>query len=500
MRCRECGKAFDQWSWENPVCPECLEQAGDETREAEASAAPGESDGGSVLAESTPDDLSIGSPIESESVEDILESSLTTPSFGELNAGDETGEGRSPLMEKIEEVYSGVQQYPFESLISPESSVGKDTSPPAIVMDPIKFDERLKEDDSFVSQSDILGEAPSDILGAGMPDAKLDEFADKFTVDDAILTGSTEEDFLTPGGPEESFFHEDDFDEAIEKAFSEKSEPPPLEDGKIYTADRAYEEVISTGDLLDDDIAVIVSSEKIPEAIPVAKVYSETVDVPLEEFDDIAEGKGFFHSDDDFHAGTGAPADSDRDSYVAHTASVEEMRSEIRTYTSPGGRYSIDFAEGKFLRMVMEAEGANGWNMTVAVFLLLVTMITAGTGFFFFIILPFILIQAIRVTIRIFASEKLYVDGDGIRHEVVLAPGLSVNTEKPFTPKLYVFKSKDPFRYFRARDKHKTRKEDMLFLSGDDWQTRVGFLTDESESRWLYSHLGRFLRKIQYVN
>ena len=531
MRCRECGKAFDGWSWENPVCPECLGQSGMSANN--EGKPPLADETSSILSSDTSfDDFSLGDPVLSESVEDILSSSTSTPTFDDPGIGDDpasslTADIGGDIKIKDDSFMSHIEAPARDTdILRSSSSILGDTS------SVWKDDSSVPGDASpaWEESSSLLTDASSGVLGEGMSKSELREIKEQ--VAEEIfdpLTPDSEEIYEVPiddknvfdmESPSEDHFKEEKnlFRELTPEPFAEEIEESAnlsdeSETEKSFFADNSYEEnfeiqsgadgdVLSTEDLLEGDITILSSSQEIPEGIPVAGQYTDgTVEMPFDEPQDIPEAKQFFTEDyDDYHTRQEIDSQRERPFEAAEVAGPGELRSEIQNFVCPGGRYTIDFAEGKFLRMEMTAEGMNGWNMAVVIILLSILVVSGSLSCAFLFVLPFILLFGIKVAIRVFATEKLYVEEQGIRHEVLLVPGFSLRWEKDFTPSIYAFKTTDPFRFFRCRGKSSVRRDDMLFIGGDDWRERVGFLTDEQEARWILSHLHRFLRKVRTIH
>jgi len=559
LRCRECGNVFDQWSWENPVCPACLEQ---QSPDLLADAAPPPPDDANIIddspsslvsSESALDNFSINQSLTPQAVDDILNPAMPTSAFGETGIDENEIQSDSHLADNLGGDF-GIQEREFKSMVEP-SMLDTDTNSltreiPVLIKagEAPTENEDLDQQSNLIpkrsefleAESNILGADTSDVLDVGMMEEELgkignrsahdlsspepiveiqpfdlsyseEPFFENTAIDDGpdnadaesfstLVTDSRHQDPET-----DSFPAENDLNESTMPKWGDNA-PTETEEERV-----AHDEgLVSVADFLQDDITVISSSEEMPEGIPVAREFvdekpfqaQDPVDILIEEPEDIPVTKRFFHEqDDEFQPGNPAiPWEKQNVISAAGVAMPGELRSHIQSFESPSGRYSIDFAEGKFLRMEMIAEGMGGWNLMVFITLMTITMITVGSVLLFIIFLPILLLYGLRLAIRIFATEKLYVEEKGIRHEVSLVPGFALKSEWEFAPNLYVLKTTDPFRFFRSRDKSGKRKDDMLFLSGNDWRERVGFLTDEQEARWLQSHLHRCLRKVRYVH
>jgi hypothetical protein len=559
LRCRECGNSFDQWSWENPVCPACLGQA---SPGSDADAAPPRPDNANIInespsslvsSESALDNFSIGRSLTPQAVDDILNPAMSTFSSVETDIDENEIQSDSHLADNIGGGFEN-KEMEFKSLAD-SSVLDIDTnSPMREIPVSIKADEAPTENEDSDQQSDltpkrsefleagsnILDAGTSDLLGVGMTEKELENIEHRSTYEIPSHEPLVEIQRLDLSHSEESFFENtaiaDDPENADAEFLSalvtdsrhqevetesfparndlkESTMPKWGDDAPNETEEELAapdDDLLSVADFFQDDITVLSSSEKIPEGIPVAGEFvdekpfpaQDPVGILIEEPEDIPVAKRFFHEqDDEFQPGDPAIPSEKQDSIrAAEVAMPGELRSHIQSFESPSGRYSIDFAEGKFLRMEMIAEDMGGWNVMVFITLLTIAMIAVATGPFFIFFLPFLFLYGLRLAIRIFATEKLYVEEKGIRHEILLVPGFAFRWEREFTPDLTILKTSDPFRFFRSRDKSGKRKGEMLFLAGDDWRERVGFLTDEQEARWLASHLHRCLRKIRYVH
>jgi len=525
LRCRECGKSFDQWSWGNPVCPACLGQASPDSL---ADVAPPLSDDANIIddshsslvsSESALDDFRIDTPLGAQSVDDVLLSPMSAPASRETDIGENDARSESYLTKNIGGDF-GMEEKDSHSLIEPSmlgiemSSLTPETpvSMKAIEVPTGQIDLTPDPKNLLEAESSILGAGTSDLLGEGMTDEEFHKIEHRSTYDPPSPQPLPEIHQIDLSDSEESFFENSESIPA-ENELNESTMPKWGDESPVEADEELFEDdegVVSVADFLQDDITVISSSEEIPEGIPVAQEFiddeqfpaQEPIDILIEQPENIPIAKRFFHEQDgEFQAGdAGIPLEDRNRIRAAEVAMPGELRSHIQSFESPSGRYSIDFAEGKFLRMEMIAEGMGGWNLMVFITLLTITIITVATGPFFIIFLPFLFLYGIRLALRIFTTEKLYVEDNGIRHEIFLVPGFALKWEREYTPNLTILRTNDPFRFFRSRDKSGNRKDDMLFLVGDDWRERVGFLTDEQEARWLASHLHRFLRKVRYVH